>query len=311
MNNESLGQKILTWGLMIGTGFGAIKLFNAIAPDIIWFLENVWAIVAFGTPLALIGGYILLNPKFVWGIFKTLSAKLTAFIIKMDPLSVMDRYVENLTEKLASLNNTIVILNGKKEKLDRQIASLNNEVQKYADLGKSALKQGNEMQARLYGQNMVSLQGSIKLLTPLSHRVDKNLLLLTSLAENWDMSIRSLKMEIKNKRAEYEIISQTFSGLKSAEDFLGSDSEEARIYGQSLVALEESVTQKYGYISEFERKSKPIMEQMAIEKGAVGEEGLRQLEAMIKGSDLYLPSFDEAIPVKINVQKQKINKFNI
>lgn len=67
----------------------------------------------------------------------------------------------------------------------------------------------------------------------------------------------------------------------------------ARIYGQSLKALEESVTQKIGYIEEFERRSKGLMSSINIEKKAIQDEGLKELEKYMKDGNLVLPDFSK------------------
>lgn len=286
-------QKALALGILGATVWGGIKLFNYIAPDVITLMKNIYWLIGLGTPLVLVSLYIISNPLVVWGFFKTLSWKLTAFLIKMDPLSVMDRYVDYLKKKLQALYITVNVLQGKKEKLDRRISILDGKIRENVKNGNAALKlEGPESNAAsTFGVKVSTDKGTLKLLHPLQERIGKNLEFLQKLADNWKWGIEKLEYQISAKREEYEMIKETYKGLKTAEDFINSDSEAARNYGESLRALEENVTQKIGYIQEFERKSKDIMAGIDVERQVVKDEGLAALEEAMQDDNLRLGDF--------------------
>jgi hypothetical protein len=301
-------QKAISVGLIGATIWGGIKLFNSFAPDLIWFLENVWRIVIFGTPLLFLTLYVISNPFMIWNIYKGLSAKLTAFIIKMDPLSVMDRYVEFLQEKKQNLDNTVVILRGKQTKINRALADLEKQVEQNKRLGITALNQNDEATASLYGVKMKSLQDSIQVLQPIALQIDASVAFLSSLAANWGRSIEQLVFQIDIKRQEFETVRDTMGGLKNAEEYINGGTEAGKRYGESLKALEESVTQKMGYIQEFDRKSAPILKKIEMEKTAASVEGLEQLQAIMRNDQLKLTiptTKTETIKIQSN------NKFDL
>jgi chromosome segregation ATPase len=230
----------------------------------------------------------------------------------------MDRYVDYLRKKLTGLNATITVLVGKKSKLDRNVASLQEKIEQNAKLGAAAIKQGLQNEASAYGVKVQTDRNTIGLLLPLQMRLNKSLDFLTALSENWKFGIEKLEYQIQGKRTEYEIIKEATKGLKNAEDFINSDNEAARIYGQSLKALEESVTQKIGYIEEFERKSKGLMSSISIEKQSIQDEGLRELEKYMKDGNLVLPDFSKLADgdlayemVKPKSHSGNTNEFNL
>lgn len=285
-------QKGLAFVILAGLVWGVVTLLNAIMPSINELLENIWVFLAYAVPLFLVGGYILTNPLVIWGLLKTLSYKLTSWIIKMDPLSVMDRYVEYLRKKLASLLLTIQVLVGKRSSLKRQIADLEKNIDANGKKGAAALEQGKTKDASLFGIKVKTDQNTLAMLRPLEARMDKSLNFLQLLAENWEYGIESLTYQIEGKRKEYEIVTATVKGLKTADDFINSDNEAAKLYGMGLKALEEDVTQKIGYIEEFERRSKDIMSGIEIEKAVIKDEGLKELEKYMQSNDLLLPNFE-------------------
>jgi len=312
-------QKVIALLLMGGAVLGAVMLFNAyVAPHMIDFFTNVWKMVFIGGPLVLAALYVINNPLFIWGFFKTLSWKITKFWIKMDPLSVMDRYVDYLRKKLVNLNKSIQVVRGKEEKLIRKIVTLEEEVKKNLRLGKAAIQTGNNAQASLYGTKVAGDKQSIQIFTPLHEKAEKSLNFMTSLSENWKYGIEKLTYEIDRKRTEYEIIKEVTKGLKTVDDYINSDNEAVRIYGESIRVLEEEVTQRIGYIDEFERLSKPLIDGMEIEKKATNDEGLEALEKYMESGDLLLPDFSASTQelqyeeIKTtNMKENKKSKFGL
>lgn len=291
IDKTNLGQKIFAGMLLAGAICLIVLAVNAIAPTLILFMKNIYWLVGLGTPLAIAALYIVFNPLVVWGFFKTLSWDFTKFLIKMDPLSVMDRYVEYLSKKLKGLGVAVELLTGKRDKLKRKIDDLNASIMQNSKYGKAALEQNKKAEAGTYGVKIQTDKSTLGLLTPLLERANKNLDLMQQLAENWSTGIEQLKYQIAGKRSEYEIIKETFKGLKTAEDFVNSDNDAAKLYGQSVIELENQVTQKMGYIEEFERKSKGLMSSISIEKQANMDAGLSEIQSYMENGNLMLPDF--------------------
>jgi hypothetical protein len=302
MNKKANGaQKFVAWGIIGALIMGGMYVFNHfIAPNLIWFLNNIWAIIIPGAPLVAITLYTLFNPLVVWGFFKTLSVKFTAFLVKMDPLSVMDRYIDWLGMKLQNIRRTIETVNGEKISLDRQLGEYDKQIQQHLRNASAALQLGDKLNASLLGSKVSTLRNSVKVLTPLQQKAEKSLKLLRTVEENWAYAKEKLAFEVENKRIEYRIISRTVKGLKSADDFINSDNEAAKLYGMGVRELEERVTQGYGYIEEFDRRSKDIIAGISIEKQANMDEGLRELETYMKGGKLLIPVDDI---VQLNTDK--------
>lgn len=288
-------QKVVAFGLMAGVGYLGFVILAAMLPTLIAAAESLVLLVGMAIVFGLPALYMITNPLVVWGFFKTLAWNFTKFMIKMDPLSVMDRYVEYLRKKLKGLGVAIEILTGKRDKLSRKIDDLNVTITENVKFGKAAQSQGQNAAAGTYGIKIQTDRSTLNLLTPLLARANKNLDLMQRLAENWGVSIEQLTYQIQGKRAEYEIISETFKGLKTAEDFINSDNDAAKLYGQSVIELENQVTQRMGYIEEFERKSKGLMTNISIEKQANMDAGLAELQSYMEGGQLMLPDFSQNI----------------
>ena len=295
-------QKGIAFALMGGTAYLIFMLLAAALPTLIAAAQSLVLLVGMAIVFGLPALYMITNPLVVWGFFKTLAWNFTKFLIKMDPLSVMDRYVEYLKKKIEGLGKAIEGLTGKRDKLSRKIDELNDTIAENTKFGKAAVAQGKNAAAGTYGIKIQTDRSTLNLLTPLLQRANRNLELMQQLSENWSTSVEQLTYQIQGKRAEFEIISETYKGLKTAEDFVNSDSTAAKLYGQSVLELENQVTQRMGYIEEFERKSKGLMSNISIEKEANMDAGLAELQQTMESGQLMLPDFSQSIQLPTATQ---------
>lgn len=317
-SNGTLKEKLVRLAIPALLVFVGVKVWNAFAPSLIQAMEN--ALIAIPLATVLVGGflYVMANRSLLWMGYKNLCKKLSNAIVKSDPLGFMDRYVELLIEKLANLNKTIEVLRGKKIRLDREVNQLESDITSDLRLAKAAIEQDKKQQASVFGTKVAGNRETLTLLAPLQARTEKSLNFMTSLAENWGFSIEKLQFTVSRKRKEFDIIKETVKGLKSADDLINSNSEEAQVFGMSIKALEDSVTEKMGYIEEFERRSKGTLDSIAIEKQAQTDEGLKIIEDYMKNGNLELPDFSDtaapqfkANPVPVAMSGNAASKFNL
>lgn len=290
-------QKLIAFIIMGGAIWGGIKLFNYLVPDVLLAIRNLWMLIGLGLPLALILIYVISNPLVVWGFFKTLSWKLTSFLIKMDPLSVMDRYADYLSIKLKNLNTTRITLSGKKEKLKRLLQQLNETIEDNLKKGAAAQKVGETNVASIAGNAVIIDRQTLGSYTPIYQKMEANVKFLDELSENWDTSIQKLRYTIDRKRTEFENLKEMANALGQASEFASGDTDASRLYNESVKQLEEQVGQKIAYIDDFEKKSKGILAGMKVEKQMQTDEGLQAIEDYKHSGDLFIPDFSNSIPL--------------
>jgi hypothetical protein len=315
-------QKFLALIIMVAVGWGVVKLLNNVLPSINELISNIWKLIMYGVPLAFLVIYVISNPLFIWGLFKTISWKLTKWFIKMDPLSVMDRYADYLTKKLRNLNTIKVSLSGKKEKLDRMILELQSNIRENLKKGDAALKQNEQQIASLCGTKVATDRQSLALYGPIQAKMATNLTFLNELSENWQYSIEKLRYTIDRKRTEHEGLREMAKALGEAEAFAKGDTEASKIYNESVKQLEAQVSSNIAKIEEFERNSKSILGNIRVEKQMVQDEGLAAIEEYRKSGELLLPDFAtftgvDLKPNEYDVVSSKVNnkplksKFNL
>jgi len=289
-------EKAIRYAIPLGIGAAIFFFWGLIVPFVEQTLKSTLWTIVYGAPIALIVLTAFFNPKFFVMTYKNIIHKFISFFIKLDPLSYMDRYVEILQEKLANLNKIKVQLKGRKVETERKLKELNAQVEENLKKGAAAKQLKDLSTASLCGSRAAGAQQSIRLYTPNYERMTKSLEFLDLLADNWGMSIIKLKEEVARKREEYVMLRDQARALNQAEAFLSGDTEEGRIYQESLKALEESVTHKIAYIEDFERRSKDIMAGIKVENQMQHDEGLNMLDSYMRDGKLMLPD-DYSKPV--------------
>ncbi len=281
-------EKLIRLAIPAGLIYGAIKLFNAFSPTLIDFFNNFWHIALIGTPAVFLVLFILKNPTFLWMGYKTLCRKITSFFIKLDPLSYMQRYIDYLREKRVELQQTKQSLNGDRVELEREIDSLKGNVEKGMKMASAAMKIGDRETANHQAEMANMDKKSIDLYIPIMNKMNSNLEFLNKLDENWGRSIESLAHTVERKRKEFEMLKKTAKALGKASEFASGDTEANRIYQESVIALEQNVSQKIAYIDEFMTNSKGAMKSMDIEKQMMNDEGMEMLDSYMKNGTVFL-----------------------
>lgn len=291
-----LPEKIARWAPIVAIGAVAFYFWGQIVPFVESTMHNTALALAYGIPSAIVLGALILYPTFWWMQYKNIVHWFMSLLIKMDPLSFMDRYVDILQEKLGNLNRIKVQLKGRLVESERRMLDLNKQVENSLKRG-AAAKRANDLDtASLEGERARGAKESIDLFTPNHERLKKSVEFMEALSKNWGLSIIKLSEQVARKRQEYEVIRDQAAGLKEAEAFLNGDTPEGKIYQESLKALEYSVTQKIAYINDFEDRSKDIMAGIKVDNQMQHDEGLDMLNSYMKDDKLMLPT-DFSAPV--------------
>lgn len=288
--------------------WGGIKLFNAVAPSLLEFFDNLWKVALVGVPTAFILLWIISNPTLIWMSYKTLCRKLSSFIIKMDPLSFMDRYVDLLKKNRQELQKTKQSLNADKIELEREIKALKENVDKNMKMAKAALGIGQKDEASHHSNMASTDKKSMELYLPIYKKLESNLEFLSKLDENWGRSIESLSHTVKQKRREYEMLAKMAKALGKASEFAKGDTEASRIYAESVLALEQNVSAKISFIEEFMSNSKGAMKSMDLEKQMMNEEGLSMLDEYMKNGSAFLDEDFQKFEINVNDNQDLFSK---
>lgn len=250
-------------------------------PSIVWFLKNIWIAIILLIPLI----FLIFNHQMVWQVFKQLSWNLTKALISGDKLGYMYRYHEYLLTKINALGGNVTNIGAIEVKLDRKSKELAKVIS------------DNKKQAVLYEQkgspqtvlrtiaNKVNVDTKqLEALLPKLEVVRKQKKYLIDLYDNWVADAEDLKYTLDAKADEYKTLKELNEATGNAKEFLKGNSEEYKIYQESLNQIEQSVTQYTANLEDFERKAKPILDNMSMGRTVSEDEGLQLIEEFKKNS---------------------------
>ena len=268
-------QKVVAVGLMVGVFF----LLNWILPPIVVILQNLWLTIILGLPILLGVLYIVFNPFAVWAIFKTLSWNLTKFFISQDILGTMERYYEYLVakhDKLTLSRNKILAV---EKELSRQMKDNKEKIDKTQQDYVFLESKGEKQENLKVLSNRLSVDTKImEALIPRFQAVQQQRLYLDELEKLWGSDIQSLRYTLDAKAEEYNTYKKTAEALGEAKEFINGETEQGRIFKESLKQLEQNVTSYMANIESFESKAKPLIEQGRMNESLQEEDGRRIIE---------------------------------
>jgi len=253
----------------------ALVLLYWALPPLIFLMKNLLILGVLMIPVA----FIVLNPMLIWNVFKQLSWSLTKGLISGDKLGYMYRYHDYLLGKIANLQGSITSVGAIKTKLTRKITELD------------ALIKENKQKAIVYEEKKAAptvirtLQNKVAIdtkqlnnLLPKVVNVEAQMKALTELHDLWLADTEDLKYTLDSKAEEYKLLKELNSATGNASEFLKGNSEEFKIYQESLKQIEDSVATYTANIENFERQARPLIDNLSMERSVQEDAGAKLIE---------------------------------
>lgn len=264
-------QKIFAGVLAIA----ALILFYYLLPPLITIFANLWLLAILALPVV----FIVLNPGAVWSQFKILSWNLTKKMIAGNKIGYMYRYLDYLNSRITKLNGSINNISGIKTKLTRRLSDLENSINN--NLAKVAAYQKDnvsELAIRTVS-NKISIDTKQKeALLPKIVDVEAQEKYLIELYDAWVADSLDLKYTLDAKAEEYTLLKELAEATGTASEFLKGNSEEYKLYQESLNQIEAAASSYTANIENFTRQVQPILETISSDRTMSEDAGLRLVE---------------------------------
>jgi len=224
MENQELQARVKTfWEKPEGkTGMVAIAalvgalgygLFLAL-PFLLTLVGNTIALVGMGAVLAGML-YVLMNKNFQnlmsFG-FKLVMKKLTSLFVRIDPIAIMEIYIENLKESYSKMRKQVSLIRGQIATLREKIAKQNMEIDNNLKLASKAYEKNDKKNTVLNARQAERVRKSNVNLNDLLVKMEKMHDMLNHTAENADFLIQDMQAEVALKKDERDV---NFIGKKN------------------------------------------------------------------------------------------------
>ncbi len=277
--------------LIVGGGF----LLYKILPYIVSILHNtLYAVLLFLALGAIF--YVLLDPKFrnlVWYIYKSIMRAVTGVFVMIDPIGIIETYIESLEKNRQKMSEQITNLRGQMRKLkdiiDNNIRSMNDNL----SLANKAKEIGKQTIMVLKSRKAGRLQDSNMKLQDLYKKMEILYRVLSKMHENSEVLLEDIRDQVEVKKMEREAIRTSHSAMKSALSIISGDKDKRLLFDQAMDAIADDVSRKVGEMERFMEVSASFMESIDLQNGVYEEKGLEMLDQWEKEGVSFLLGDDK------------------
>ena len=276
---------------------GGLIGFVKILPWIIALAANTLHLILL---LAAIGFvlFLITNPKVraLAGVaFQLVMKKITSFIIKTDPLGILQLKVREMEENLEKVGESLTKLSQTRAGLDRQIKQNSSTIETSMQQAAYAQKKGVQTEIYLKTRQAGRLQKSNMTLQQLFAKVDAMHRVLTKIYQNSSVVIADTKDEISTTAKEYEVVRTATSAMQSAMSIINGNKDKRAIYEEAFEVLSTDIANKSGELQQMLDMSESFMNGIDLQQGMLEENGMKMLAEWEKKADGWLAS-SEAKP---------------
>lgn len=295
-----LGAVVLAAMIVLGFALLYVGL-----PYILKVLSDLTLTLMYGVPLAIFA--IIVTDKKNWIMIKAayqiVMKKITGVIVELDPIAIIEGYLETLRASLDKMDEQLDLLKGQETQLNTKILTNRAEITKSlerASKAKQSLENMDKNSQQYLDYKSVAVLDSNKAARYKSsneklEEVLSKIVNLRKILEKMYASARfvlsDMTDEVKIKKEESAAISKGYSAFKSAMKVFEGNPDEKALFDQSMEFMANDLGNKVGEIERFMENSGTILTSMDIDNEAFAEKGLKLIdEWMNKGDDIFITS---------------------
>lgn len=291
--------------------FGLIAY--AVASSIValtaFFLSQIGMIVGFLVLALLIFMAIDRKSRTVVGyMFKSAMRWITSLFIKIDPISILKSYVDDLKDNLKKMNRQITQLRGQMHKLKEMIVNNQKEIKTNLTQASQAKINDERAQVILKTRKAGRLKDSNLKLEDLYRKMEVLYRVLTRMHENSAILVEDVEDQVKVKDAERKAMLAGHSAMTSAMNVIRGDKDKRAMFDAALEAVADDVSNKVGEMERFMELSENFMSSVDLQNGIFEEKGIQMLEEWEAKSDsLLLGEAKEDLILKANSDEEVLD----
>lgn len=273
----------VTGMLFLGAGIFLLFWFwNAISAFVISALASMLHAIFLFAILGIIV-YIILDKRMrtlVWYMFKSIMRWITGIFVQIDPIGILESYVDYLYKNLKEMNTHISKLRGQMTKLKSVISKNKEEMASSLKIAEQAKKKGNmdlvAINTRQYGR----LKEANERYNTLLNKMEILYRVLNKIHKNSGYLIKDIENEVRMRKQERAAIKASHSAMKRAMNIIQGDPDKKAIFDMAMESIVDDVSNKIGEMERFIEISSSFIDSVDLQNGVYEQEGLALLEKM-------------------------------
>ncbi|MEO1436872.1 MAG: hypothetical protein AAFV80_15140 [Bacteroidota bacterium] len=262
--------------------------------------------------------YVVLDPKarglVAYG-YRGVMRWITGLFVQLDPIGILQSYIEDLKSNLRKMNKQIGILRGQMHKLSEQIKNNQRQINSNLAMASKAKEKSKDAVMILKSRKAGRLKESNIRLEDLYKKMEVLYRVLTKMHENSEILLEDVVDQVEVKKQERAAIRASHSAMRSAMNIINGNNDRRQMFDMALEAIADDVSQKIGEMERFMDLSSSFMDSIDLQNGVFEEEGMRMLEkwekegvSLILGEDkqeLLLQANNESEVLDLNAPVEK------
>ena len=276
-------------------GFFGLWIFNKYGDSLAHMFDNALNIGLSLTALAILVSVV--TNKRVHRVFQLMMYWLTNVFIEMNPLLVMDQYLDGLDNDKEEMNKHIDKLAQQKGIVDGNIFDNNGNIKNLlADL-QAANQVKNQDEVNSISLELGILQEQNEKYKTMSQDITESLAFLEKMYKNVGYFIRDQRMIVKYKKIEYKVIEAASNAVESAKKAFQGNPDDKLDFIRANEILKEDMFKKVGQMKRVITTSREFMNSMDIQNVKYNNKAaelLKKLDAQGYAAFLTDPAEKEA-----------------
>jgi regulator of replication initiation timing len=277
---------IVAVALVIAAGTGLYILL----PFIITLLVNtLTAMFLLGAVVVVIS--MLANRRFrtmLWNIYKSSMRWITSWWKTIDPIGILNNYVESLEDNVETMEKQIEALRAQMGALKNKITRATQKMKESLSIANEAKKQQKQAvfvsKTRMAGRR----ENSILTYSNLSTKMEMLYRILLKMRETCIFMIDDIKDQVEVATEERQMIKASYSAFRSALKVIKGDRDKKDMFDETMEYLADDYGRKLGEIENFMEMSGNFIDSIDIQNGVFEQKGLEMLEKWEKESESLL-----------------------
>ncbi len=237
----------------------------------------------------------------IWYMYKSFMRWLTGLFVQIDPIKILENYVDYLKKNMRKMDMHITQLKGQISQLKTIILKNRREMEHSIKLAEQAKIQGKKelitINTRQYGRLKETNERYQKLL-------DKMLVLykvLNKIHINSGYLIQDTENDVRMRKQELKAIRTSHSAMKRAMSVIQGDPDKRLIFDMATETVVEDIHNKIGEMERFIEISGSFIDSIDLQNGIYEKEGLEILEKFEKEGSSFLfgePKEEDLLKIK-------------
>lgn len=264
-------------------GVGGYFLYKAL-PAIIELMQNTLTAIGLGVAIFAILA-VLMNDRFrstVWYLYKGLMRWFTGMAIELNPIAILESYVEDIRAKIVKMEEQLTGLKGQIGKISNKLTKNREEFDKEMRLASEAKKRGLDAEVSLHTRQAGRLKDYVEKIQSLYNRMEILYKVLVKMKYYSEIMVKDTEMTVEIKKEERESITKSHSVMKSAMSIINGNNDKKIIFDQAMEYVVDDIGFKVGEMDRMLESSTDFINNVDLDNAVYEGRGLEMLEQFDK-----------------------------